>query len=86
MGLNLRRNTYLTFFKIYIDNIPVLCTLGFIGNVGILQIFCGVAAKKMSPPAPRGGVTGCDSLKLQNFKTLELFDFGTLLTRPEVVM
>ena len=28
MGLNLRRNTYLTFFKIYIDNIPVLCTLG----------------------------------------------------------
>ena len=65
------------------QGVSVLCTLGILGNDGILQIFRGAAAKKKPPSAPprdgsplrlpRGGVTGCGLLKLHNIKTLGLF-------------
>ncbi len=77
-------------------DVPVLCTLGFIGNGGLLQIFSGAAAKKMPPPAapmdgsplrlPPRGSDWMRLLKLHNIKTLELFDFGTHFTRPKAVM
>ncbi len=89
-GLETRNINYNT-----LEDVPVLCTLGFMGNVGGYKDSAALPldgspfrfphGRKPPPTPPRGSVE-MRLLKLHNIKTLRLFDSETLLTRPEVVI